>query len=195
MRSGRNHRCGRLNRIEIPPHEDRHYPEGKINTAVLSIGANLGDRLQTLRSAVRSISTLPGVWLAGVSSVYETPPWGPVEQPNFLNAVVLVNVRESLDPIDFLHSLQRIESEHGRTREVHWGPRTLDIDIIVLNGVISSGPELVLPHPHASERGFVLVPWSELVPEAEIPGVGTVRSLLDSLDTTIVMKMPGLSLT
>lgn len=166
-----------------------------MNAAVLSIGGNLGDRLTTLRSAVRSIAALPGVALSGVSSVYETPPWGPVEQPYFLNAIVVVNFPDSTEPLDFLHSLQRIESEHGRTREIHWGPRTLDIDIVVFGSVISSGPELVLPHPRAQEREFVLVPWAEVEPDAVLLGVGTVRSMLDSLDTSIVKKVPGASLT
>jgi 2-amino-4-hydroxy-6-hydroxymethyldihydropteridine diphosphokinase len=126
--------------------------------------------------------------------VYETPPWGPVEQPNFLNAIVVVNVQDSVEPITLLRSLQQIEAAHGRTRDIHWGPRTLDIDIIVLGSAVSSLPELILPHPRAQEREFVLVPWVEIDPNAELPGVGKVRDLLGSLDPSLIKKVPDVTL-
>jgi 2-amino-4-hydroxy-6-hydroxymethyldihydropteridine diphosphokinase len=162
--------------------------------SVLSIGGNQGDRLETLRSAVRAIVGLPGVQLVAVSSVYETPPWGPVAQPDFLNAAVVVEVSERLSSLAFLHALQEIENNHGRTRDVHWGPRTLDIDVVVFGSEVSDLPELVLPHPHAHEREFVLVPWLEVDGEAEIPGLGRVDSLMASLDPALVTRKPDLSL-
>lgn len=162
-----------------------------MNKAVLSIGSNLGDRLAALQFAVRSVLDLPGISLIGASPVYETPPWGPVEQPDFLNAVLVVDVAEAVGPDALLHQLQRIESAHGRTRKVRWGPRTLDIDIVMFGPVERNMPDLVLPHPRAHERAFVLVPWVDVEPDAELPGRGSARTLLKSLDATLVRRLPG----
>jgi 2-amino-4-hydroxy-6-hydroxymethyldihydropteridine diphosphokinase len=133
-------------------------------TAVLSIGSNLGDRLAHLRSAVAVLEP------AKVSPVYETAPWGGVEQADFLNAVVVCDY----DASEAWRRAQRAESEAGRAREVHWGPRTLDVDVVVADG---SDPALELPHPHAHERAFVLVPWLDVDPDAVLPGHGRVADL------------------
>jgi 2-amino-4-hydroxy-6-hydroxymethyldihydropteridine diphosphokinase len=169
--------------------------EPYMTTAILSIGGNLGNRIDVLRSAVRSITALPNVKLVKVSSVYETPPWGPIKQPDFLNAIVVIDVSSFLKPLDLLRSLQQIESEHGRTRDIRWGPRTLDIDIIAFGKVKSNNPKLLLPHPRAHEREFVLVPWLEVEPHAKITGLGTVSSLLETLDPSTVTKLPNMRLT
>jgi 2-amino-4-hydroxy-6-hydroxymethyldihydropteridine diphosphokinase len=165
-----------------------------VSRSVLSIGGNLGERVDTLRSAVSAIAALSGVDLVEISPVYETPPWGPVEQPDFLNAVLVVEVSDTLTSLEFLHSLQTIENQHGRTRDVHWGPRTLDIDIVTFGDEVSDVPELVLPHPHAHEREFVLVPWLDIDGGAEIQGRGSIGTLIESLDPSAVTRRPDLSL-
>jgi 2-amino-4-hydroxy-6-hydroxymethyldihydropteridine diphosphokinase len=149
--------------------------------AVLSLGANLGDRSGTLRAALAALS---GDGLVARSTLYETPPWGPVEQPPYLNAVALVQgPRDAAGWLDLAHELERAA---GRTREVRWGARTLDVDVVTVTAddgapVLSDDPDLTLPHPRAHERAFVLVPWLALDPAAEIPGRGRVADLVAAL--------------
>jgi 2-amino-4-hydroxy-6-hydroxymethyldihydropteridine diphosphokinase len=133
--------------------------------AVLSIGSNLGDRLATLQSAVDALRP----WLIAVSPVYETPPWGPVPQPHYLNGVLLVHDADAT-PRDWLTRAQAAEQAAGRTREVRWGPRTLDVDVIAVDDERCDDAELTLPHPRAAERAFVLVPWLAADPAAALAG-------------------------
>lgn len=150
--------------------------------AVLSLGANLGDRAATLRAALDALGAEGPVTCSGL---YETPPWGPVEQPPYLNAVaVLDGPRDARGWLDRAHELERAA---GRTREVRWGARTLDVDVVTVvhddgRPVRSDDPELTLPHPRAHERAFVLVPWLALDADAELPGRGRVDDLLAALD-------------
>lgn len=149
--------------------------------AVLSLGGNLGDRAGTLRTALRALTT---EGLVARSVLYETPPWGPVEQPAFLNAVAVV--RGDRDAAGWLALAHELEDAAGRTREVRWGARTLDVDVVTVTGddgtpVLSDDPQLTLPHPFAHERAFVLVPWLALDPAAQLPGRGAVRDLLAAL--------------
>src|SRR5437763_6632355 len=111
--------------------------------AVLSIGSNLGDRLATLQSAVDGFRP----WLTAVSPVYETPPWGPVPQDDYLNAVLLVADPDA-SPVDWLDRAHAAEQAAGRRPDVRWGPRTLDVDVVAVDDVTSDDPELTLPHPH-----------------------------------------------
>jgi 2-amino-4-hydroxy-6-hydroxymethyldihydropteridine diphosphokinase len=150
--------------------------------AVLSLGANLGDRSAALRSAITALHD-DGVLLAR-STLYETPPWGPVEQPPYLNAVAVV--RGDRDAAGWLARAHELEQAAGHTREVRWGARTLDVDVVTVTGddgrpVLSDDPVLTLPHPRAHERAFVLVPWLSLDPAAELPGHGRVADLLAAL--------------
>lgn len=150
-----------------------------MTTAVLSLGSNLGDRLGHLQLAVDGVAD----YLAdasAVSPVYETQPWGGVEQPPYLNAVVRVIGRRS--PAQWLELAHILEQAASRTREVHWGPRTLDVDIVVVDDVVSADPTLTLPHPRAHERAFVLLPWLDIDHEAELPGFGRVADLLSTVD-------------
>ncbi|HEY9474230.1 MAG TPA: 2-amino-4-hydroxy-6-hydroxymethyldihydropteridine diphosphokinase [Mycobacteriales bacterium] len=140
--------------------------------AVLSIGSNLGDRLGHLRSAVRGLA---GV-LVSASPVYETEPWGVVDQPDFLNAVLVVSA-EGVEPRGWLARAQELENAAGRVRTLHWGPRTLDVDVVTVDDVRMDTPDLVLPHPGAHERATVLVPWSDIEPDAQLPGHGRVGDL------------------
>jgi len=146
-----------------------------MSTAVLSIGSNLGDRLATLRCAVDALRD----WIVTISPVYETPPWGPVPQDDYLNAVLIVSDATAA-PSDWLARGQRAEQAAGRTREVRWGPRTLDVDVVAVDDVRSADPVLTLPHPRAAERAFVLVPWLAADPSAELAGV-PVRQLVAAL--------------
>jgi 2-amino-4-hydroxy-6-hydroxymethyldihydropteridine diphosphokinase len=149
--------------------------------AVLSLGANLGDRAATLRAA---LTALQDDGLVARSTLYETPPWGPVEQPPYLNAVAIV--RGSRDARGWLARAHELEQAAGRTREVRWGARTLDVDVVTVTDddgtpVLSDDPELTLPHPRAHERAFVLVPWAALEPGAVLPGRGRVADLMAAL--------------
>ena len=152
-----------------------------MSRAVLSLGANLGDRAGTLRAA---LTALADDGLVARSTLYETPPWGPVQQPPYLNAVAVV--RGDRDAAGWLALAHELEQAAGRTREVRFGPRTLDVDVVTVTGddgapVLSDDPRLTLPHPHAHERAFVLLPWATLEPGAVLPGRGRVAELLEAL--------------
>jgi 2-amino-4-hydroxy-6-hydroxymethyldihydropteridine diphosphokinase len=133
--------------------------------AVLSVGSNVGDRLATLQHAIEALRP----WLQRVSPVYETPPWGGVPQDDYLNAVLIAS-DPSARPRDWLDRAHAAERAAGRTRDVRWGPRTLDVDVVSVDDVVSSDPELTLPHPRAGERAFVLVPWLAVDPDATLSG-------------------------
>jgi 2-amino-4-hydroxy-6-hydroxymethyldihydropteridine diphosphokinase len=146
-------------------------------TAVLSLGSNLGDRLTHLRVGLDLIArTLP---VMAVSPVYETAPVGVDDQPPYLNLVAVV---DSDDAEAVFAAAQTAELARGRARTRRWGPRTLDVDVISVDAVVSTDPRLTLPHPRAHERGFVLAPWLDVDPDAELPGRGPVRLLLRVLD-------------
>jgi 2-amino-4-hydroxy-6-hydroxymethyldihydropteridine diphosphokinase len=154
-----------------------------VTRAVLSLGANLGDRAGTLRAALTALRD-DGVLVAR-STLYETPPWGPVEQPPYLNAVAVV--RGDRDARGWLDRARELEQAAGRTREVRWGARTLDVDVVTVldddgDPVVSDDRELTLPHPRAHERAFVLVPWAVLDPTAVLPGHGRITDLVAALD-------------
>ena len=156
---------------------------------VLSLGANLGDRAGAIRAA---ITALKDDGLVARSTLYETPPWGPVEQPPYLNAVAVV--RGDRDAAGWLALAHELEQAAGRTREVRWGARTLDVDVVTVTGddgapVLSDDPELTLPHPRAHERAFVLVPWLALDPAATLPGHGRVADLVAALPADEVARV------
>ncbi|WP_424183975.1 2-amino-4-hydroxy-6-hydroxymethyldihydropteridine diphosphokinase [Actinokineospora sp. G85] len=160
-----------------------------MSRAVLSLGSNLGDRLAHLRSAVAAFADE----VVAVSPVYETAAWGVVDQPDFLNAVLVVE-SPSVDEWGWLRRGQAAEDASGRVREVRWGPRTLDVDVVTVDGVRSDDPELLLPHPGTAERATVLVPWLDVEPDAVVPGVGRARDLLAGLDTAGVRRREDLEL-
>lgn len=154
---------------------------------VLSIGSNLGDREATLRAAVRDLAAVDGLTITGASGLVQTAAVRPdgvdPGAPPYLNAVVLA--RTTLPPERLLAQLQRIELDHGRVREVRWGDRTLDIDIVAYGSRTRETPELTLPHPRAAERAFVLAPWLQADPDAVLPGRGSVRELLAATGETV----------
>jgi len=144
--------------------------------AVLSLGSNVGDRFAHLRSVVQGLEAA----LVAASPVYETAAWGGVEQPDFLNAVLVVD-DPALDAWGWLRRGQALERAAGRVREVRWGPRTLDVDVVTVDGVTSDDPDLRLPHPGTPERATVLRPWLDVDPGAVLPGRGPVADLLAAL--------------
>lgn len=142
----------------------------------LALGSNMGDASATLQGAVDALASTPGVTIVGVSRVVETDPVGGPEQDDYLNAVVLITT--SLEPLALLEATQAVEQQFGRVRDIRWGPRTLDIDILAMGDLVLESERLTVPHPRAHERGFVLVPWFDADPAAVIPGRGGVADLL-----------------
>lgn len=149
--------------------------------AVIALGSNLGNRLENLQGAVDALEDTPGVRVKAVSPVYETEPWGvePGSQPSYFNAVVVL--KTTLPPSSLLERAHAVEEAFHRVRDERWGPRTLDVDIVAYASVVSDDPRLTLPHPRAHERAFVLAPWHDVDPEAQLPGRGPVADLLGAL--------------
>lgn len=156
-----------------------------MTTVALSLGANLDDRLAALQSAVDVCAEHTRV--VAVSGVYATDPVGGPEQPEFLNAVLLLQT--DAPPEQVLALAQRAEQAQGRTRGVRWGPRTLDVDVLTYGDLVSVDPELTLPHPRAVQRAFVMVPWAEVDPGFEVPGSGaTVAEIAATLDARRIRR-------
>ena len=155
--------------------------------AYLGLGSNLGDRAKYLADAVRLLRTLAGVRVTAISPVYETKPVGLVDQPDFLNLVVAIET--DLAPTQLLAGCQGVENALGRKRDVRWGPRTLDIDMLCYGDLISTSPELTVPHPRLAERAFVLVPLATLAPGLMVGGK-TVSELATASHRTGVRECP-----
>ncbi|GAA4574609.1 2-amino-4-hydroxy-6-hydroxymethyldihydropteridine diphosphokinase [Planotetraspora kaengkrachanensis] len=159
---------------------------------VLSLGSNIGRRADYLQGALDALFDAPGLTFVAVSPVYETDPVGGPDQDAYLNAVVIAE--STLAPHALLDRANSIENAFGRERLERWGPRTLDVDLIMVGGVVSDDPALTLPHPRAHERAFVLIPWAQADPAADLPGHGPVSELLAGLDHTGVRLRTDLPL-
>lgn len=146
--------------------------------AVLALGSNLGDRLSNLQGAIDAITDAPGIELTAVSPVYETAPVGGPEQGDFLNAVIIVDTDLTLEML--LDRALNVEDAFDRVREIRWGPRTLDIDIIDVGEETSDTDDLRVPHPRAHERAFVLAPWYDIDPQGSLHGHGPIGALLEA---------------
>lgn len=144
---------------------------------VIALGSNIGDTNSHLHHAIEELSK--GIEVVAVSSFYKTAPVGGPIQDDYLNAVLIG--RSDMDPLDLLIAMQEIETLAGRTREIQWGPRTLDLDLITFGDLVLTEPHLELPHPRAHERAFVLEPWLEIDPDAVLPAHGPIRELLTAL--------------
>ncbi len=142
--------------------------------AVIALGSNLGDRELNIDSAVAEIAKI--IEVTHLSTNHETDPVGGPDQPKYLNAVLIAE--SLLVPDELLKALLAIESRLGRVRDIHWGPRTIDLDLIIVDDKKIDSPDLVLPHPRAHERRFVLEPWAEIDPEAVLPGHGRIEEIL-----------------
>jgi 2-amino-4-hydroxy-6-hydroxymethyldihydropteridine diphosphokinase len=158
------------------------------HTVYLSLGTNLGDRAANLRAAREGLS--PAVRIAAASAIYETAPWGYTDQPAFLNQVVQADTE--LSPRELLTYLKNLEQRLGREPTFQYGPRLIDIDILVYDRLVTASTRITIPHPHLAERAFVLVPLAELSPDLEIPGLGkSVRDLAIEIDGSGVKPFSG----
>jgi len=165
-----------------------------IRRAVLSLGSNLGDKLTSLQGAIHALADTPDVWVTGVSPIYETEPVdAPAGSENFLNAVVLLDT--TLAASRLLDRAHAIEDAFGRERGPdHNAPRTLDVDVIVVGDRRRDDEVMQLPHPRAAERAFVLQPWFDIEPDAEIPDAGAVADLLEKSDRSGLTRRDDLVL-
>jgi 2-amino-4-hydroxy-6-hydroxymethyldihydropteridine diphosphokinase len=132
-------------------------------TAFIGLGSNLNSPEKQVRDAIAEIASMPQTCLLKQSKHYQTKPWGVTDQPDFINAVVMIETR--LGPYALLEHCQQIESAHHRVREQRWGPRTLDCDILIYGDLVLDDPRLTLPHPRYQERDFVMAPLREIAPE------------------------------
>ena len=165
--------------------EDADTVSGRRRRVALGLGSNLGDRLGYLQSAIDCLRT-SGLTDLRASAVYETEPVGGPDQDNFLNAVVIAD--SAHDPEEILEICQRCEQQAERVRAEHWGPRTLDIDVLAVDGIRTTTATLTLPHPLSLSRAFVLVPWSEVDPDFEVdPGV-TVADAVQRVDVSGIVR-------
>lgn len=157
--------------------------------AVIALGANLGDRSKTINSAIEKLAKTKGIKLLVKSKLYEsialTEAGLDPDQPSYLNAVV--KVQTSLKPKALLTALQEIENDFGRIRLQRWAPRTLDLDIITYGHELIETKSLIVPHPRAHQRSFVLVPWLEVDPDAVLPGRGRVDALVQDLENDLAV--------
>lgn len=156
--------------------------------ALLALGGNLGDVEATLTNAVHDLDRIPGIEVRSTSPLVRSRPAGGPEQPDYLNAVVRIHT--ALSPRELLAACNGIEVVHGRERSVVNGPRTIDIDVVDFNGLQGETEDLILPHPRAKERGFVLVPWAAMEPGAELPGVGRVADAAQPLYEGVTVVVP-----
>jgi 2-amino-4-hydroxy-6-hydroxymethyldihydropteridine diphosphokinase len=159
---------------------------GKKHLVYLSLGSNLGDRLDHLQKAIESLEDFGHV--KKISSVYETDPWGYEDQPAFYNQVAMIETE--LEPLELLHDIKQVELKMGRTPTFRYGPRVIDIDILLFDDIVFTKPELTIPHPEMKNRAFVLVPLLEIAPLLSIPGEkASIKNLLDRIGMTGIRKI------
>lgn len=161
-----------------------------LRVAVFSLGSNLGERFDYLQGATNALRSTPGLKITGISSVYETTPVGLLDQPDFLNLVVVTE--STLASMVMLERALAIEDAYARVRVIAGGPRTVDVDLIAVGDRRLAGKTLILPHPRAHERAFVLLPWSEVDPDAVLVGHGRIADLLAGLDASGVRRRDDL---
>lgn len=148
----------------------------------IGIGSNLGDPIAQVKLAVKALEQLNGISLVSCSSLYASPPMGPQDQPDYINAVA--ELTTTLPAHDLLDLLQAVEQQQGRIRNRHWGERTLDLDVLLYGDEVIADKRLTVPHPGIALRAFVLYPLAEIAPDLEIPKLGSISELLNhcSLD-------------
>jgi len=156
-------------------------------TACIALGANIGEPVRQIEAGFAAIAALPETALVARSSLYRTAPVGYADQPDFINAVALIET--TLSPADLLKALLAIERAHGRVREFPNAPRTLDLDIVLYGDLVVHEPGLSIPHPRMLERAFVMVPLAEVAPAAVIPGHGPVADLARKVEVGGIQKL------
>ena len=157
------------------------------HTAVIALGSNLSQPQQQVRAALDELAALPGCCLLQASSLYLSAPVGYTDQPDFVNAVCLLET--GLEPQDLLSALHSIEAKFGRERTFRNAPRTLDLDIIDFNGITLHNVRLTLPHPRAHERSFVMLPLAEIAPDYRLPGQSTAAELAATLGSDGIKRL------
>ena len=148
--------------------------------AYIGLGSNMESPGQQINSAMKSLGKIQSTRIISTSSLYKSKPVGPQNQDDYINAVV--KIETELESVDLLDCLQAIENEHGRVRNVHWGPRTIDLDILMFGDQIIQNERLTVPHPEMTNRSFVLVPLAEIDPGCNIPKMGPVSGLLSAVE-------------
>ena len=156
--------------------------------AYIALGSNLDQPLQQVMQALRELDELPGSCLLVASPWYRSAPFGPVEQPDFINGVALLQT--SLTPPQLLQQMQAIEKRHLRQRRIRWGPRTLDLDLLLYDDRVLNKPQLKVPHPGMRERNFVLYPLADINPELTLPTGESLASLLSGCPATGLSRLP-----
>ena len=151
-----------------------------LETVYIGLGSNLDDPSGQVATALQELDELPETYLVAASSLYRSAPLGPAEQPDYVNAVAQIST--GLDPLSLLDTLQALEQRHRRVRKVHWGPRTLDLDILLYGDQWIDQERLQVPHPHMHTRSFVLQPLLEIAPDIVIPGKGPAKEWLVACD-------------
>ena len=157
------------------------------HVAYIGIGANVGDRAASIRRALALLDGAPGIQVSEVSALYETPPWGYAEQPAFLNAAA--RLATALGPLQLLLALKSIEVQVGREITFRWGPRVIDLDLLLYDDRRISRPGLEVPHPGLLERGFVLVPLRDVCPGFRAPDGSTIDALIERVDAAEVRRV------
>ncbi len=158
------------------------------HTTYLSLGTNQGDRAANLQAALDALT--PQVTLLAVSPIYQTPPWGVTDQPDFLN--LAVQAETALSPLDLLKYLKQIEAQVGRTASYRWGPREIDIDILLYDDLIQESETLTIPHPRLHERAFALLPLADLNPDLNHPILDrSIAQILAKLDKSDIHLYPA----
>ncbi len=152
----------------------------KENLAYIGLGSNLENPLEQVKNAIEELTEHKNIELLNVSHYYQTKPVGPQDQPDFINAVCLIQT--ALSALDLLDVMQDTENRHGRVRKVHWGARTLDLDLLLYNDEVIDHPRLIVPHPEMIHRAFVLVPLSDIDEDLNIPTFGNLKALLEEVD-------------
>ena len=156
-------------------------------TAYIGLGSNLDHPREQVLRALDELDCIPESWLGASSSLYASPPMGPRDQPDYVNAVAQLHT--GLSPLELLDALQSIEQEHNRVRGERWGARTLDLDLLLYGDEIIDQDRLVVPHPGIAQREFVLQPLAEIAPDLQLPGLGMLQTLLKACPQQAVRRI------
>lgn len=170
---------------DVPVHDQFDQRPVKPVPALIALGGNVGDVEATMREAVAALDRIPGIQVVSTSALVRSKPVGGPPQDDYLNAVVRVHT--AMSPRELLGACQGIEIVHGRERSEPNGPRTIDLDLIDFDGAEGATDDLTLPHPRAHERGFVLVPWAHMEPQAQLPGVGPIAEPARTMTTNLTL--------
>jgi 2-amino-4-hydroxy-6-hydroxymethyldihydropteridine diphosphokinase len=149
------------------------------NKVYIGLGSNLGNKVENLAQARLLIQAIEGIHITGVSSLYETAPWGKIDQEDFINQVIAIET--AMSPLELLHRLQDIEIKLGRQRDVRWGPRNIDLDVLLYGRETIDLEELKVPHPYMLQRLFVLIPLQEIEPDLKFPDGSKIMEVLNRL--------------